>query len=129
MSVQDNKRQFYRMNLDPPLPAQVFIRRIGSRASTSAYQGWIHNLSGSGCRFEIAADLPVRQRVLVEIHFHFQGRDYRLPAEIRWKLDNLRFSGFHYGAEFVQIRDFVQANLVRGLHELQIAQRKKLQIR
>lgn len=116
-------RQFYRLEFQPPIPAKVLIRRIGNRTSTSEYQARIHNLSGRGCRLDLKVDLPIRDGVIVDVHFHFRGRDYALPAEIRWKLDDRKLDRIHYGVEFTEIREYIQSALIKGLHETQIERR------
>lgn len=118
------QRRFFRVDLgDLPVTVRV-VQTGGLPVPGPELAGRLLNLSGGGALWQAQVDLPVRERLVVNLAFTLDSEPFALDAHILRKTDTL--TAYEYACQYVDLPERVQANLVKALNQIEMARRKVL---
>lgn len=119
MTMDQNRREFYRLTLHIPLSSRFKIIGFNQTEvnSNSSYI-YIVDISAGGLRMHSKLDLPVREGLLLEFRFQLFNRELCVLGTIIRK-KNIQDDIYEYGIEFT-LNDSVRENLLGQLHLLSI---------
>lgn len=123
MDTMANQRRFFRLDLDPPLEAQMSIVRIrNNKIETGEAHVLVDNISAGGLRFLSLLQLPVRKEVVLEFRMRLLNQRIKALGIIVRK--EAASNGVNkYGVSFT-IDEELKTLLVSLIGELQIKLRR-----
>jgi len=95
-----SRRQYLRLNLTPPITADLSISAIkGQAVQTKSRPVMVQNISLAGLCYLSALNLPVSADYVLEFNIPAQHAQLKLRGQVRWrrKQENL----FEYGVAFI----------------------------
>ncbi|MBO8165447.1 MAG: PilZ domain-containing protein [Brevibacillus sp.] len=118
-----NQRRYFRLDLDPPLQAQMSIVRIkDNQIESGEARVLVDNLSAGGLRFLSTLKLPVESQVVLQFQMRLLGRQVK-PLGYIVRKSELSSGLYQYGVTFT-VDEELKALLVRMVSELQIKFRR-----
>lgn len=126
--TNDNKRKHYRLGVED-LICKVELVGYGKtelkRLKNKEFEGYIDNISTTGLKFTAATDLPVKERLTIEMTFEIKDIEFTIQGEIVRREELLENEFFGYGVEFNQLSRTTLTNLTNTLVQLEVESVKR----
>ncbi|WP_340002237.1 EAL domain-containing protein [Oceanobacillus sp. FSL K6-0127] len=121
--VTDNRRNYFRIDLDIPLKGSMTLTRIlGRNVELGKAEVLIEDIGLGGLRFLSDIRLTVHQDIILEFEAEILGNIVNLQGTVVW-MKEIRYGIYQYGIEFI-FDDNVQSDLTQILNRLAIVLRK-----
>ncbi|MBP2075792.1 EAL domain-containing protein [Oceanobacillus polygoni] len=123
VKVTENRRKYFRIDLDVPLKASMTLTRIlGRNVELGKAEVLIEDIGLGGLRFLSDIRLTVHQDIVLEFEVEILGNTVKLQGAVAW-MNEISYGIYQYGIEFL-FHDNAQADLTQIINRLAIALRK-----
>ena len=121
--VMEERRKFFRINLDFPLSASMTLIRIhGRKVELGRTEVLVEDIGLGGLRFLSDIRLPVNRDIILEFETEILGNTIKMYGSVVW-MKELKFGIYQYGLEF-SMDESERSVLTQLLNKLAILLRK-----
>lgn len=110
-------------NLDCVVELLEFENKKLDKLSHKRFEGSIENISATGLKLLSRYNLPVNQKILIEISFNLEGEEFCIVGEIIRKEEHTHKNTYSYGIHFIGLDENQLQLLIRVLNKITLERR------